>query len=163
MGVKEVLIVVTVIAVYGFGYYNCNQSWELRYSEFRTESEKQYNDLLKEKIAIDNANREKVNAIERDFLEQIQKQKVKYEKDIADLRTNFKPSGVYTNAASGVGMSRTDNDPAELICYTRGELQRKIESTLDIARECDELALKYNALLEIAGGNKRCIEEQRPN
>ena len=159
MGIKTLIITVTVIAVYGFGYYNCNKSWELRYSEFRTESEKQYNDLLKEKIAIDNANREKVNKIESDFLKQIQDQRVKYEKDIADLRANFKPSGVHTDATSGVSVSRTDNDSTELICYTRGELQRKIESTLDIARECDELALKYNALLEIAGG-KTCTEER---
>lgn len=34
-----------------------------------------------------------------------------------------------------------------LLCYTDADLRKKIKNSLDIARECDALAVKYNALL----------------
>lgn len=34
-----------------------------------------------------------------------------------------------------------------LLCYTDADLRTKIKNSLDIARECDALAVKYNALL----------------
>ena len=37
----------------------------------------------------------------------------------------------------------------EIRCYTESELLRKIESSLDIAKQCDELTVKYNALLKV--------------
>ena len=39
-------------------------------------------------------------------------------------------------------------DRSDLKCYTDAELSRKIKSSLDIAAECDELAIKYGALLQ---------------
>ena len=38
--------------------------------------------------------------------------------------------------------------PAKAADYTDAELSRKIKSSLDIAAECDELAVKYGALLQ---------------
>lgn len=35
-----------------------------------------------------------------------------------------------------------------LLCYTQTELLRKVAASLDIANECDKLAVKYNSLLE---------------
>lgn len=37
---------------------------------------------------------------------------------------------------------------SDLVCYTRAELQQKIERSMAIAREADELAVKYNTLLK---------------
>ena len=39
-------------------------------------------------------------------------------------------------------------DRSSVKCYTDAELSRKIKSSLDIAAECDELAVKYGALLQ---------------
>ena len=39
-------------------------------------------------------------------------------------------------------------DRSSVKCYTDAELSRKIKSSLDIAAECDELAIKYGALLQ---------------
>ena len=47
---------------------------------------------------------------------------------------------------SGVSEKRTKPD---LICYTKSELQRKIRETMAISEECDRLAERYNALLEV--------------
>ena len=35
-----------------------------------------------------------------------------------------------------------------LLCYTESELRRKVAASLDIANECDKLAVRYNSLLE---------------
>lgn len=35
-----------------------------------------------------------------------------------------------------------------LLCYTETELRRKVAASLDLANECDKLAIKYNSLLE---------------
>lgn len=37
----------------------------------------------------------------------------------------------------------------DLICYSKSELQRKIRATMAISEECDRLAERYNALLDV--------------
>lgn len=37
----------------------------------------------------------------------------------------------------------------DLICYSKSELQRKIRETMAISEECDRLAERYNALLDV--------------
>ena len=48
---------------------------------------------------------------------------------------------------SGAGVPAKAADRSSVKCYTDAELSRKIKSSLDIAAECDELAVKYGALL----------------
>ena len=55
------------------------------------------------------------------------------------------PSSADKNC-SRVPEKRTQSD---LICYTKSELQRKIRETMVISEECDRLAERYNALLEV--------------
>ena len=38
---------------------------------------------------------------------------------------------------------------SDLICYSKSELQRKIRETMAISEECDRLAERYNALLDV--------------
>ena len=45
-----------------------------------------------------------------------------------------------------VSEKRTQPD---LICYSKSELQRKIRETMAISEECDRLAERYNALLDV--------------
>ena len=40
---------------------------------------------------------------------------------------------------------------SDLVCYTREELQRKVERSLAITKEADKLVEQYKALLEICG------------
>lgn len=50
------------------------------------------------------------------------------------------------NSAETVPTAGTQSD---LICYTRAELQSKVKRSLDLAKEADEIALKYRALVEV--------------
>jgi hypothetical protein len=42
----------------------------------------------------------------------------------------------------------TDTDKSGLTCYTDAQLREKIKRSMDIARECDAVVLKYNALIK---------------
>jgi hypothetical protein len=52
-----------------------------------------------------------------------------------------------TNKSSAAGMPAAPRTKPGIKCYTEPELLRKIERSMAIARECDQLALRYQALL----------------
>ncbi len=79
--------------------------------------------------------------------------KAAHDKEIIDLNhlrdTVRVPECVPVSAdKSGAGVPAKAADRSGLKCYTDAELSRKIKSSLDIAAECDELAIKYGALLK---------------
>ena len=78
--------------------------------------------------------------------------KAAHDKEIIDLNrlrdTVRVPECVPVPAdKSGAGVPAKAADRSSVKCYTDAELSRKIKSSLDIAAECDELAVKYGALL----------------
>lgn len=142
MGLKAIYGLV-VCAIFALGYGTATYKAKLDFTEYQLEVQK--------KIAeIDRSNNERVRAIEFDYQDNLTKQKKSYEKTIADLRRNFKPSGV----SKCPELSATNSGAAELVCYTRAELRSKVERSLAIAREADELAIKYNSLLKLYKGDK---------
>lgn len=151
---RILLIVFTFIGVFTFGYLTADGIWEKKYLEFKLKSEKEYSALLEQKIEADQANRLRVNTIEKEYLNELDTQKREYEKIIAVMHDSFHPSGVSNCPASGDGVPRTSDDTAKLVCYARTELQRRIAKSLVIANRADELAVKYNALLKIVKGEK---------
>ena len=50
---------------------------------------------------------------------------------------------------NGAETVQTTGTQSDLICYTRAELQSKVKRSLDLAKEADEIALKYRALVEV--------------
>lgn len=127
-----------VCAIFALGYGSATYKAKLDFTEYQLEVQKKIAELNR-------SNTERVRAIEFENQDNLNKQKESYEKTIADLRRNFKPSGVLKCPK----LPTAGTNSPELICYTKAELQRKIEGTLAIAREADELAVKYNSLLKI--------------
>ena len=146
---KGILAAIAAVAVFGAGYFTANTIWERDFAEFKLKAEKDYSALLEKKLEADSENRKRINELESSYLNQINEQKQSYEKTIADIRRNFKPSGVSKCPEGGNGMSRTNSDTSELVCYRRADLQHKIEQSLAITRDADRLAVKYNTLLNM--------------
>ena len=100
------------------------------------------------------------NIIVTGYIDDIERLKAQHEADLKELENaNFKDT-VTVNPVNTVdcGMHQNNNGkttvPAagtkpDLICYTRTELQSKIAESMALAKEADELALKYRALLEV--------------
>lgn len=105
---------------------------------------------------------EKQNNIIKDYLRQIEELKQIYNNQIKDLENEkYKDSFIIANNDINKCMQSDNNnkrlkkrlstntDNTDFICYSRTDFYEKIKRSLDIANECDKLALKYNNLLEI--------------
>ena len=57
-------------------------------------------------------------------------------------------NSLHKNSGSQTTVQAAGNKP-DLICYTRSELQRKVKESLALTREADELAIRYQTLLEV--------------
>ena len=74
-----------------------------------------------------------------------------YEHQIADYRRTV---DAYVDADRLSDTSTCPDMPAKAgaqpraVCYTESDIQRKVEQSLAIAAECDELAIRYKALAE---------------
>ena len=87
----------------------------------------------------------KLNGITENYLHEIDEYKKTINAYAAnDLDVN-RLSGTHDCPPAVPG--NTANKPG-FVCYTPADIQRKIKESLDIAAECDELAIKYNALLK---------------
>ena len=95
----------------------------------------------------------KQNQIVADYLQQISLLEAQHNEDkinLDNLRDAFDvklDSMCNTNNSGSSTMSTKTGTQSNLKCYTESELLRKIERSLAIAREADELAVKYNTLL----------------
>ena len=85
---------------------------------------------------------EKLNGITENYLHEIEEYKktinAYYDVDINSLSDTRPCKAVPGKAGDKPGFA----------CYSAADIQRKIKESLDIAAECDELAIKYNALAE---------------
>ena len=96
----------------------------------------------------------KQNQIVADYLQQISLLEAQHNEDkinLDNLRDAFdvKLDGMCnTNNSGSSTMSTKTGTQSNLKCYTRAELQRKIERSMAIVRECDQVALRYRSLLE---------------
>lgn len=133
-------VIAVVIAVYSFGYSNAKTKITLEYQQ-------ELNTALANSISQQNTYNAKINELEKNHLSTIETLKEEHAKDIANMRKSFKPSGV--RKCSQDNRQPTTNSTSGLICYTESELYNRIEKSLVIGNRCDELALKYNALLKV--------------
>ena len=96
--------------------------------------------------------KEEQDRIIADYLNKIEVMQNEHEKDIIDLnnlRDTVTVKCVSNSSKTDKSVSGKTKDKSGVKCYTDSELQRKIERSLVIAGECDELAVKYNALLKV--------------
>lgn len=103
------------------------------------------------------------NVIVTGYINDIERLKEKHEKDVKELENaNFKDSVIVKpvthecvcpadRSKTGVQAAGVKSD---LVCYTRSELQSKVERSLDITAECDNLAERYRALVKVCTKNE---------
>lgn len=103
------------------------------------------------------------NMIVTGYINDIERLKEQHEKDVKELENaNFKDTVIIKPTVSEcvcpAGGSKTGVQAAgvksDLVCYTRSELQSKVERSLDITAECDNLAERYRALVKVCTKNE---------
>lgn len=151
IGLKNILVTLFCLVCFSCGYWCCSVQYSLEIEEYKVSAEKQKNQLLEEISQQEKFSRETINKIERENLVKQEQLKNEYETIIADMHNKYvlADSVQCDNSRSSSNMQETKPNTSNLRCYTESELYRKIERSLAITKECDKLALDYNALLKV--------------
>ena len=95
--------------------------------------------------------KEEQDRIVADYLNKIEVMQNEHEKDVINLnnlRDTVTVKCVSNGSKTDKSVSGKAKNQSGIRCYTEAELQRKIEASLVIAGEADQLAERYNSLLE---------------
>ena len=144
------------VATFGIGYWqgyaNSETKWQAKIQAEENAYLGRINELAGMVRQSEIQAQEKINAIVAEQIAGEERIKNEYETVIADLRNgNYEFAGVRDcpDKAAGNNLSAKTGTSPELVCYSKAELQRKVEESLAIAKECDELAERYEKLKEV--------------
>ena len=141
--------VLVSFGLYLKGVYDANQQWETKLKDLENLNLQQLREQEFNMV-------EKQQKLEAKYLQDIDTLKKEHENEISKLTadklrdtTNCMPD----TSSISAGVSKKTTAKSNLICYTRAELLGKIQRSMDITRECDELAIKYKTLLKVCKEN----------
>lgn len=160
MTIKAYLIQTGILALVFFAVF-----YSIRLYTFN-EVRKQYNQTI-ERLELEQLQnlqqlQSQQNIVVSGYLQKIKTLEGEHERTLQELET-----AQFSNTVTGVNcvvsnaidslhkdsngkttMQTAGNKP-DLICYTRAELQSKVKRSLDLAKEADELAIRYQTLLDV--------------
>lgn len=151
-----ILTGVAWVATFGIGYWqgyaNSETKWKTKIQAEENAYLGRINELAGMVRQSEIQAQEKINTIVAEQIAGEERIKNEYKTVIADLRNgNYEFAGVHDcpDKAAGNDMPAKTGTPAGLVCYSKAELQRKVEESLAIAKECDKLAERYEKLKEV--------------
>jgi len=74
-----------------------------------------------------------------------------YEHQIADYRRTvdaYVDADSLSDTSTCKGLPRASGTQSGLVCYTRADISQKVAESLALAAECDEIAIRYKALVK---------------
>ena len=136
-------VVIIGVAIYGTGYYQGRESMIVKLDRQRL-------DNANNMIEVERRAQTKQNEIVAEYLKQIKDMESENEKIKASAirDTVVVKRNCMSDSKASAGVSAATGAKSNLRCYTETELQSKIERSVAITRECDQLAVRYNALLK---------------
>lgn len=150
-----VIALVSVSYVYLSYRIECEvkDRYERKLQEFRAEELQNLQDLQHEQNETVTAYLNEINVLKQQHEQDLKEIENAKFKDTITVNVPFpvKPvsnCGLHKNN-NGAETVPTAGTKPDLICYTRAELQSKIKRSLDITKECDELAERYKALVKV--------------
>ena len=161
MTIKAYLIQTGILALVFFAVF-----YSIRLYTFN-EVRKQYNQTI-ERLELEQLQnlqhlQSQQNIVVSGYLQKIKTLEGEHEKTLQELETaqfsntvtgvncvvsNAIHDSLHKDSGSKATVHTAGNKP-DLICYTRAELQRKVKESLALTREADELAIRYQTLLEV--------------
>ncbi|MGJ1078917.1 hypothetical protein ACR77U_12825 [Enterococcus faecium] len=73
-----------------------------------------------------------------------------YERQVADYKRtidSYIDADRLSDTSTCKDLPRAPGTQSGLVCYTRADIQRKVAESLALAAECDQLAIRYKALV----------------
>ena len=133
--------------------------YERKLQEFRAEELQNLQDLQHEQNETVTAYLNEINILKQQHEQDLKEIENAKFKDTVTVPVPFPVIRHDTNCGlhennNGAETVPTAGVKSDLICYTRSELQSKIKRSLDLAAECDNLAERYKALVEVCTKNE---------
>lgn len=126
------------------------QGKESAYSEYQKLIQRQYERNTKALQRLQQENQENEDRIVKEYVSQIEILKQKNEDisnaKISDVIECPEPTRVYITKSDTGRTVPKEKGKSNLLCYSESQLRDKIKASMDIGKECDELAIKYKAL-----------------
>ena len=75
-----------------------------------------------------------------------------YERQVADYKRtidSYIDADSLSDTSTCKDLPRTSGAQPGLVCYTKSDIQRKVAESLALAAECDQLAIRYKALVKV--------------
>ena len=126
-----------ILFAFAFGYH---QGAEKVKRDMAIQAAAQAEDARKTEKAL----QKKLNGITENYLHEIDE----YKKTISAYADNDISLNRLSDTRPCQSVPRNTTDKPGAVCYTPADIQRKIKESLDIAAECDEIAIRYKALAE---------------
>ena len=128
--------------------------YERKLQEFRAEELQNLQDLQHEQNETVSAYLNEINVLKQQHEQDLKEIENAKFKDTVTVPVPFPVIRHDTNCGlhennNGAETVQTTGTQSDLICYTRAELQSKVKRSLDITKECDELAERYKALVKV--------------
>lgn len=156
--VKFFIFVLTAFGIYLIGYHEAYEKTTYKYERMMVDAELRSQERLK---ALQHDQNKEVSA----YLDRISALETQHQLDVENLKnaelkdtievdvtavSNCNDNGMHKREDS-TGKVRKAGTESNLICYTRSDIQRKIEESLVITKECDRLVEQYRTLLAVCG------------
>lgn len=74
-----------------------------------------------------------------------------YERQVADYKRtidSYIDADRLSDTSTCKDLPKPSGAESGLVCYTKSDIQRKVEQSLALAAECDELAIRYKAVVK---------------
>lgn len=136
-------IVVGVFAYYK-GYTEASNEYKNRLTELQTNN-------LQAILNQERKYKDKENEIIKDYSEKMDLLKQEYEKVLIvsnNLRDTYVPECLQHTDTSSTRVSKETKSKSNTRCYSESDLLKKVKESVAIGNECDQLAIRYNSLLE---------------
>ena len=134
---------------YSRGAYNTSNDYKLKIQELTISNIEATQSVLREW-----KNRE--NALVADYLKKIEILKEEHQHEIESIQsTQLSDTVTPTECLQPASSHTAERVPQatkarpSTICYSEADILRKVKESMVIAEECDELAHRYNTLLEV--------------
>ena len=144
------LFVISSITIYQIGYQKGYRSAQIRYQNEIQEQTLKHLEITKNVIT---EWKDRENSLVSSYLKRIEILKEEHKNEIESIQSNQLSDTVEclqpANNGSSQGVSKAPKTGSNSICYSEADILRKVKESMAIAEECDELAHRYNTLLEV--------------
>lgn len=144
---KYILI---IISAFAFGWYVNGVRLNLEFTEFKLDAEKHYSKLLEDKILNEKVLKNEITRLEQEKQSAVDDINANYN-DLLTKYNSLYSDNRYSNRKDSMSNSPdTTNRPTTTCnCQSSSKSRQSVREILEVGKDCDLLAERYNRLLKL--------------